>query len=141
MEMSESDIKDLVQEVAFRCLEIGCKGKMLLQMALQHPFLTDAIRVQVMKCYRLDVGDLPPAEDTGACLMYEAPLCQDFAMPRITLTERLAELTQRSTSAVTVQASVPTDSSEPSGESREDRNMKKACGEDEDDDLVRNLRR
>ena len=32
LEMSRSEIEELVQEVAFRCIENGCKGKMLSKL-------------------------------------------------------------------------------------------------------------
>ena len=138
MNMSEDDVKDLVQEVAFRCLEIGCKGKMLQQLVAKYPFLQDAIRIQIMKCYRLDVGDMPPTEDSGACRMYEAPLCQDFDVPRMSFAERLVELAQRMTHFAAAEASQVLVG--PNGGSREDRNAKKIADDDDGDDLVREPR-
>ncbi|GJE98319.1 hypothetical protein PsYK624_145460 [Phanerochaete sordida] len=92
LKMSTAAIDELVQEVAFRCLEIGCKGRMLQRLVELYPFLEDAIRVQVLRKYRVDVADLPRCDDTRACMMYEAPLCQDFVIPRMSLSERIAEL-------------------------------------------------
>ncbi|EKM49523.1 uncharacterized protein PHACADRAFT_265050 [Phanerochaete carnosa HHB-10118-sp] len=92
LSMSKAEIEELVQEVAFRCLEVGCKGRMLQRLVELYPSLDDAIRVQVLRKFKLDVGDLPPCHDTRACMMYEAPLCQDFVMPRMSLSERVAEL-------------------------------------------------
>ncbi|KAI0699093.1 Squalene/phytoene synthase-domain-containing protein [Cytidiella melzeri] len=90
--MSSRAVDDLVREVSFRCLEIGCKGKMLKKIVELYPFVADAIRRRVMEQYRLNVDDLPPWEDENACLLYEAPLCQDFVVPRATLIERIQEL-------------------------------------------------
>ena len=141
MRMSEQDVEELVLEVALRCLEIGCKGRMLERLDLAYPFLRDAIRVQVMKCYRLDVADLPPAEDAAACVMFEVPLCQDFVMPRVTLTERLAELTHRSPGTGAVPAPEPAaDSASAAGDAREDANTSAGASTrdgGDDDDLVR----
>jgi hypothetical protein len=87
--MSNRAIDDLVREVAFRCLEIGCKGKMLKKLVELYPPVEDAIRRRVMQKYRLMVEDLPPWEDEEACLLYEAPLCQDFLSPRTPIIERV----------------------------------------------------
>ncbi|CAL1713118.1 unnamed protein product [Somion occarium] len=84
MEMSRSDLEDLVQEVAFKCLQIGCKGRMLEKMMTNYSFLVDSIREHVMKHYMLRVDDLPASENERFCNLYEAPLCRDFVMPRHT---------------------------------------------------------
>ncbi|KIP08106.1 hypothetical protein PHLGIDRAFT_127240 [Phlebiopsis gigantea 11061_1 CR5-6] len=140
MHMSSRDVEELVLEVALRCLEIGCKGRMLDRLVTAHPFLHDAIRVQVMKRYRLDLTDLPPVEDAAACVMFEVPLCQDFVMPRVTLTERLAELTQRSPGAAAATVQTPelvANSEQPTGDAREGANTSAGAsardGGDDDD--------
>lgn len=92
MYMLKPEIDALVKDVAFKCLEIGCKGKMISKLVELYPFLDDAIRVRILKNYRLDLDDLPPSSDTSACLVFEAPLCRDFVAPRSLLIERLAEL-------------------------------------------------
>ncbi len=46
-----------------------------------------------MEKYRLTVDELPPWEDEDSCMLYEAPLCQDFLIPRATMIERIQELT------------------------------------------------
>lgn len=137
--MSKGEVEDLAQEVAFKCLEIGCKGKMLQKLVELYPFITDAIRVHVLKTYRLDVSNLPSAEDVAGCTLYEAPLCQDFVMPRLTFAERIAELAQRP-GGVTVTALAQIEDHERDGELREDPHAQEAGHEDEDDDLVRTLR-
>lgn len=77
--LSDRAIDDMVEEVAFRCLEIACKGKMLKELVKQYPFLEDSIRCRVMKKYKLDVQDLPPWEDEEARTHFETPLCQGVA--------------------------------------------------------------
>lgn len=107
--MSKHEIEELAHEVAFKCLEIGCKGKMLQRLVEVYPSLHDAIRVQVLRKYRLDVGDLPPSNDTRACMMYEAPLCQDFVMPRTSISERIAELRHQGLGGIPVMSIVDED--------------------------------
>lgn len=76
--MASRAIDDLLQEVAYRCLEVGCKGIMLQNLANEYPFLEDAIKSHVMRKYRLHLDDLPPWEDEQACMLYEAPLSQEY---------------------------------------------------------------
>ncbi|KAJ3536966.1 hypothetical protein NM688_g6761 [Phlebia brevispora] len=82
LKMSQNELNGLVQEVSFRCLEISCKGKMLKALIGSYPFLEDAIRERVMRIYKLYPEDLPPWQDEAACNAYEAPLCQDYFLPR-----------------------------------------------------------
>lgn len=86
--MSERAIHDMVQEVAFRCLEVGCKGKMLERLVETYPFLEDAVRSRVMRKYRLQLDDLPPWEDEQACILYDAPLSQDHRVARMVEVQR-----------------------------------------------------
>ncbi|KAF7797419.1 hypothetical protein EIP86_008614 [Pleurotus ostreatoroseus] len=82
LHMSRNEIEGLVQEVAFRSLEISCKGKMLKVLVESYPFLEDAIRTHVMHTYKLNPEDLPPWQEEAACSVYEAPLCQDYYLTR-----------------------------------------------------------
>ncbi|KAI0801815.1 hypothetical protein BC629DRAFT_140226 [Irpex lacteus] len=91
--MSNKAVDDLIREAAYRCLEVGCKGKMLKRLVELYPPVEDAVRRRVMEKYRLTMDDLPPWEDEDACMLYEAPLCQDFLIPRATMIERIQELT------------------------------------------------
>ncbi|KAF9242591.1 hypothetical protein BU15DRAFT_86781 [Melanogaster broomeanus] len=62
MGMTVKEIREHVQEVAIKCLEIGSKGKTLRKLAdvyLLHAALADS----AVQRYRLSLGDLPPAED------------------------------------------------------------------------------
>jgi hypothetical protein len=140
--MSKAEVENLIQEVAFRCLEIGCKGRMLMRMVELHPFLEDAIRVHVVRNYRLDVGDLPPSDDVNGCVLYEAPLCQDFMTPRMTLPDAITELMHRTSGAAPStsmeEGAVQTASSGDGEEAGGQELYSKATGnEDDDDDLVR----
>lgn len=78
MDMSKGEIEGLLQEVAIRCLETGCKGKMLKKLMETHPWLDDVIRARVMKHLRLNVDDLPHWEDDEGCAAYNAPLSRNF---------------------------------------------------------------
>ncbi|KAK7689999.1 hypothetical protein QCA50_006641 [Cerrena zonata] len=82
LDMSRHDLEELARDVAFKCLEIGCKGKMLEKLIDMYPTLDDAIRENVMKHYMFQVDDLPSPENERACVNYEAKLCRDFIMPR-----------------------------------------------------------
>ncbi|OBZ71375.1 hypothetical protein A0H81_08367 [Grifola frondosa] len=82
MKMGKKDIDGLVTDVALRCLEIGCKGKMLKKLVEAFDFLTEAIGAHVLHHYRLDIDDLPPSDDEKACREFEAPLCRDFVTNR-----------------------------------------------------------
>ena len=84
LKMSRHEIDDLVRDVAFSCLEIGCKGRMLEKLLDMYPKLGDAIRDRVMKQYMFQVDDLPAPENERECFTYEATLCRDFIMPRHT---------------------------------------------------------
>ncbi|THH01557.1 hypothetical protein EW026_g1174 [Hermanssonia centrifuga] len=85
--LSRNEIEGVLQELAFRCLEIGCKGKLLKKLVELYPFLADAIRERVLKKYKIDLDDLPPWQDEVACSMFEAPLCQDFMVPKMSYFE------------------------------------------------------
>ncbi|PSR74795.1 hypothetical protein PHLCEN_2v9509 [Hermanssonia centrifuga] len=85
--LSRNEIEGVLQELAFRCLEIGCKGKLLKKLVELYPFLADAIRERVLKKYKIDLDDLPPWQNEVACSMFEAPLCQDFMVPKMSYFE------------------------------------------------------
>ena len=91
--MSAKDIKDLVQDVAIKCLEIGSKvrasflyfrlthssqGKTLRKLG-EHYSLHAALADAAVMRYSLSLDDLPPVEDEKACATYEAALCRDFS--------------------------------------------------------------
>lgn len=135
--MSKAEIEDLVQEVAFRCLEIGCKGKMLERLVECYPSLDDAIRVQVLRKFKLDIGDLPPCNDTRACMMYEAPLCQDFVMPRMSLSERIAELRHQGLGGIQALSIVDAENSLLNEEGHGGSHLLHLRDESDNDDLVR----
>lgn len=79
MGMAKGEIEGLLQEVAIRCLEIGCKGKMLKKLLETYPWMDDVIRKRVMKAMRLNVEDLPSWEDDeAACAAFTVPLCRNF---------------------------------------------------------------
>lgn len=92
LNMSKLELEELARDVAFQCLEIGCKGKMLERLIDMYPALDDAIRERVMKHYMFQVDDLPPPENERACVTYEAKLCRDFIMPRHTGSDGLESL-------------------------------------------------
>ncbi|KAF8555227.1 hypothetical protein OG21DRAFT_928362 [Imleria badia] len=78
MGMSMKDTKDLVQDVAIKCLEIASKGKTLRKLAENHS-LHAALADAAVRRYSLSLDDLPPVEDEKACATYEATLCREFS--------------------------------------------------------------
>ncbi|KIM65938.1 hypothetical protein SCLCIDRAFT_1211945 [Scleroderma citrinum Foug A] len=77
MDMSPKMIKELVQEVAVACLEVGSKGKTIRRL-VESNALQDILADAAVQRFTLSVADLPPSEDEQACTAYEAPLCRDF---------------------------------------------------------------
>ncbi|KAG1785964.1 uncharacterized protein HD556DRAFT_1434905 [Suillus plorans] len=78
MNLSSSDIKDILQEVAVKCLKIGSKGKTLKKLVDCHPYLHAVLQENAVQCYAINLDDLPSYDDEEACATYEAPLCRDF---------------------------------------------------------------
>lgn len=82
LQLSKSELEDLVREVAFGCLEIGCKGKMLKKLVDTYEHLSDEVAMFLLRNYRLSLEDLPYLTEGGAnekaCRDYEAPLCTEF---------------------------------------------------------------
>jgi hypothetical protein len=76
--LGSKQIRDLMEEVAIRCLEVGCKGKMLKRLVDGYPMLKNTIATIVIEKYQLDLDDLPSHEDEAACKAYEAKLCRDY---------------------------------------------------------------
>jgi hypothetical protein len=76
------DVRELVEEVAIKCLEVGCKGKMLKRLVDGYPMLRNTIAKVVIERYQLDLDDLPSHEDEDACRVYEARLCRDYLFPK-----------------------------------------------------------
>ncbi|KAG0694532.1 hypothetical protein DFH29DRAFT_985243 [Suillus ampliporus] len=78
MNLGSSDIKDILQEVALKCLKIGSKGKTLKKLVDCHPYLHAVLQENAVQRYAINLDDLPPYDDEEACAAYEAPLCRDF---------------------------------------------------------------
>lgn len=76
--LNPKDIRDLVEEVAVRCLEVGCKGKLLRRLVEGYPHLKDVIEVVVVEKYQLGLEHLPDGDDEEACAKYRASLCREY---------------------------------------------------------------
>ncbi|TFK52615.1 hypothetical protein OE88DRAFT_1807498 [Heliocybe sulcata] len=83
--LDSSGVKSLLEDVALKCLEINCKGKMLKKLLADHEWLKDTITQVVPQRYQIRLEDLPPAQDEKACAAYEATLCRDFVVSRYPL--------------------------------------------------------
>ncbi|KAI0086520.1 hypothetical protein BDY19DRAFT_1093207 [Irpex rosettiformis] len=139
--MSTKAMDELIREAAYTCLEVGCKGKMLRKIIELFPPVEDSLRRRVMEVYRLSVEDLPPWEDEDACVLYEAPLCQDFLIPRATMIERIQELTSTRAVASASESNEVQEQEESvamqvdtQGATRSERAIESASDDDDDDD-------
>lgn len=78
------EVRELVEEVAVRCLEVGCKGKMLKRLVDDFPMLRSTIAKVVLEKYQLNLEDLPRwEEDEEACKAFRARLCREYVFPKI----------------------------------------------------------
>lgn len=83
VKMLPQELRELVEEVAIRCLEVGCKGKMLKRLVEDFPMLKNTITKVVLERYQLNLEDLPRwEEDEEACKAFSARLCRDYDPPR-----------------------------------------------------------
>ncbi|KAI0345775.1 hypothetical protein BDW22DRAFT_1467054 [Trametopsis cervina] len=138
LSMSSRAIEELVKELAYRCLEIGCKGKMLKRLVELYPVLDEAIRLRIMQKYKLAVDDLPPWGDEEACQAYEAPLCRDLASPRVLFGDPMGPSTSENstTASAPSQAQNQVTEAGTSSVSSEDKDtVMKNEDEEDDDDL------
>ncbi|KJA21186.1 hypothetical protein HYPSUDRAFT_42305 [Hypholoma sublateritium FD-334 SS-4] len=71
-------VDDIVEEVAAKCLEIACKGKLLKSLAEGFPCLKQMIAKLTLARYQIAVGDLPSWEHELNSPTYSARLCRDF---------------------------------------------------------------
>jgi hypothetical protein len=113
--LNNKETRELVEEVAVKCLAIGCKvcqvldyinphnlcpvipttlsksqGRMLRKLLEGFPFLHDTISLVVTQRYHLALDDLPPYEDEKACAAYEAKLCRDYIASKLVDTPAFA---------------------------------------------------
>lgn len=104
--MAESEIRELLEEVAEKCLELGCKvsnsnlfsmvlcehslvnpcglsfqGRFLKKLYEEHSFLRSVITRLVLEKYQITLQCLPCSDDLEACRSFKAKLCQDFTKP------------------------------------------------------------
>jgi hypothetical protein len=80
--LRSKEVKELLEEVAIKCLEVSCKGKMLKRLVESYPALRNTIATLVVEMYQLDLDDLPRHDDDDACRAYEARLCRDYSFPK-----------------------------------------------------------
>ncbi|EIW80954.1 hypothetical protein CONPUDRAFT_137081 [Coniophora puteana RWD-64-598 SS2] len=89
--LSSKAVRELVQRVTFRCLEIGCKGKTLRKLRDWNTSLSDSVLSQAFHHYSINTHDLPPHEDEKACMLYEVKLCRDFSAIRASYADEAAD--------------------------------------------------
>ncbi|KAH6912697.1 hypothetical protein BKA70DRAFT_1559177 [Coprinopsis sp. MPI-PUGE-AT-0042] len=76
--MSGSQIDELIQEVARKCLEIGCKGKLLNRLLDGFPTVRDVIFDEVLERHQIRLEDVPLWEDRDSST-FTALLSRDYA--------------------------------------------------------------
>ncbi|TFK64618.1 hypothetical protein BDN72DRAFT_254986 [Pluteus cervinus] len=79
--MGPKEIRELVQEVVCRCLEIACKGKLLKKLYDGFPSIQENVMRYVLENHQLSLEDLPAwdvPEEADTCTRFEAKLCRDF---------------------------------------------------------------
>ncbi|KAF8195571.1 hypothetical protein BJ912DRAFT_1021259 [Pholiota molesta] len=69
---------EIVEEVAARCLEIACKGKLLKTLAEGFPHLKHTVARLTLQKYQISIEDVPSWEDGADNEAYGAKLCRDF---------------------------------------------------------------
>ncbi|OSX59849.1 hypothetical protein POSPLADRAFT_1075353 [Postia placenta MAD-698-R-SB12] len=79
--LDKTEISALLRDVAFACLEVGCKGKMLKKLFEADETLSDVVAAHVLRNFQLSVDDLPSPDDEKACRKFEARLCRDVTRP------------------------------------------------------------
>ncbi|KAF6755958.1 hypothetical protein DFP72DRAFT_990005 [Ephemerocybe angulata] len=77
--MDPPDIEALVEDVAVKCLEIGCKGKLLKKLFDNYQNSQNAVMRRVLERFQVRIEDVPSwEEDAEAAANYVAPLSRDF---------------------------------------------------------------
>lgn len=76
--MSPAEIRAVVEDVATRCLELECKGKMLRKLYDGYPTVHQAIVRAVLTKHQINLDDLPPADHIPACTRYRPKLCRSY---------------------------------------------------------------
>ncbi|KDR82830.1 hypothetical protein GALMADRAFT_220831 [Galerina marginata CBS 339.88] len=76
--MSPTEIESLVEDVAVKCLEIACKGKLLKRLLEAFPPLKTTLTYLILQKYQINLEDLPSWEAGMEHPPYVAKLCRDF---------------------------------------------------------------
>ncbi|TFK24971.1 hypothetical protein FA15DRAFT_669031 [Coprinopsis marcescibilis] len=76
--LSASDARGLLEEVARKCLQIGCKGKLLSRLFEGFPPIQEIVITEVLEHYQIRLEDVPTWEE-DASKGYGAKLGRDFA--------------------------------------------------------------
>ncbi|KAF8231714.1 hypothetical protein L208DRAFT_1423428 [Tricholoma matsutake] len=76
--MGRKELATLVEDVAGKCLEISCKGKLLRKFYDGFPGLLDSLADMVVETHQLKLEDIPSWEEGDKCKRYEAKLCREL---------------------------------------------------------------
>ncbi|KAG6837627.1 hypothetical protein H0H93_006148 [Arthromyces matolae] len=77
--MSSKEIKELVQEVVERCLEVPSKGNLLTYLSSRYMYVRDVVK-EVMPKYHFTLEDLPPLDDLTARSKFKPKLSRDHTI-------------------------------------------------------------
>ncbi|KAL0961156.1 hypothetical protein HGRIS_006128 [Hohenbuehelia grisea] len=80
--LDQDGIREFIEEVAEKLLEVGCKAKMLKKMYDRYDYLRETIERVVVEKHQIHVDDLPSWEDDDICRRYQAKLSRDFSLLR-----------------------------------------------------------
>ncbi|TFK40782.1 hypothetical protein BDQ12DRAFT_770762 [Crucibulum laeve] len=78
--MDAKQIRDLVEVVCMKCLEVACKGKLLKKLYDGFPSVNNAVMKRVLEKYTIKLEDVPEWDDNCLSPHYEASLCRDFVI-------------------------------------------------------------
>jgi len=76
--MTSTEIEKLVEEVATKCVEIACKGKLLKKLYESFPIVKNVITNLVLSTYQVKVEDFLSSDSDSETPSYMATLCRDF---------------------------------------------------------------
>ncbi|KAL0579125.1 hypothetical protein V5O48_002857 [Marasmius crinis-equi] len=77
--LNSQEIRQIVDDVATRLIEIDCKGRMLRRLNDSCPTVRDTVMRVVLAKYSIDFRDLPESTDFDSCATFQAALCRDHS--------------------------------------------------------------
>ncbi|KAF9013286.1 hypothetical protein BDQ17DRAFT_1343128 [Cyathus striatus] len=75
--MENAEVLGLMEQVALKCIEIGCKGKLMKRIYETFPFVNNKVMQSVVQDYQIKLEDVPSWEE-DASRRYSTKLSLDF---------------------------------------------------------------